>query len=146
MKRIHFVAIGLFLGVFPAANGQVTFEEEALVAGKEVVLTLSPPLKELIFTYRPNSSVAQTDTMSWDTPTQTYAWTPRKAGVVSIKGNDQSMNVSVRYAGVSTSGLLVMTGAAIILFGGVVLAFRTLFRDDADDGTIDMDPATLPDT
>jgi len=73
-------------------------------------------------------------------------WTPKKAGVYQLLAGSQSRNVSVRFSGMSWSGIGLMALAAALLFGGAGWAFRTLFRDGEEEQTIDYDPIHHPDT
>jgi hypothetical protein len=76
-----------------------------------------------------------------------FEWTPDRAGIVALNVPEQgSRNVSVRFQGVSTSGIVVMLVAGGLLFGGAAFAFRLLFKDEEEDGTMDIDLDHMPDT
>ncbi|MDX1667741.1 MAG: hypothetical protein R3350_10940 [Saprospiraceae bacterium] len=145
MNRIWIYAIVL---LFPAhlATGQIALSDEDPVAGEEVYLELPKPDSQVVLVYRPNSSLASTDTLVADSLRVRFAWRPTEAGVYTIRAGGQSRNVSVRFSGLSTSGILVMLIAGGILFGGVIFAFRILFRKEEKGGKIELDPSHQPDT
>ena len=127
---------------------QIELSPDEPVEGELVTVTLDKPARELIITYRPNSSVIRRDTLRADAPATAFTWTPEQAGVVALAAGDATRNVSVRFRGWSWGGILVMIFAAGILFGGATFAFRTMFRDEEEDSTMDYDSSPLrhPDT
>ena len=140
-------ALFLILCALPAlAFAQIRLSEEQPVQGQPVTVTLAQDDSMLIITYRPNSSVARTDTLHAGRPVTAFRWTPRKAGVVSLSTSTASRNVSVRFRGLSVTGILVMAVAATLLFGGAAFAFRILFKDEEEDETLDIDLDHFPDT
>ena len=140
----------LLMGLSAAAQG-ITLSNESPEVGEEIVITLPEATDSLRIVYRPSSSVTKTEYLTSPTPTAAYTWAAAQPGLVQLsyagrEGAAVSRNVSIRFAGVSASGLTIMLLAGTILFGGVVLAFRTLFRDEEEDGELDFDPEELPDT
>ncbi len=114
----------LLLGVAAPASAQYVAEDARLYIEQPVALTL--PGDTLVVTYRPNSSIARVDTL-----VGTRAWTPRQAGVVKLQApGGEAQSVSVRFDRTPASGLFVLIGAGLILFGGAGFAFRKLFEDD----------------
>jgi len=108
---------------------QINFSTEKPVQGEEITITLDEPTAQVVITYRPNSQVVTRDTIIAETPSNAFLWTPEKAGVVTVQAAGASRNVSVRFAGVSWSGIFTMVIAGTLLFGGATFAFRTLFSD-----------------
>ncbi|MEM6725439.1 MAG: hypothetical protein AAF598_15470 [Bacteroidota bacterium] len=131
------------------ANIELSAEKQRV--GEEVTINCSEAVASLVVEYRPGSAIVDTVLLVNDPPASSFSWVPKQAGVVALSytsegGSSVSRNVSVRFAGLSYSGILVMLAAGFALFGGATLAFRTLFQDEAEDGTIDFDPDVLPDT
>lgn len=118
--------------------------------GEKLTLTFDDEVDTLVVVYRPNAAVAKTDVIPISPASKTVEWSPENAGVVALSyaaaGNSATRNISVRFAGVSYPGIFVMILAGVVLFGGAITAFRTLFRDEEEDGTRDLDPSQLPDT
>lgn len=127
--KINTLLAFLLLFVLSPLSGQIQLSNEFPVKGEPVEITLEEPGDRIYFTYRPRSSVARTDSLSAEAPATRFNWTPRDAGVVTIRAGEASRNVSVRFGGISTSGLIVMLLAGGILFGGVGFAFRILFQE-----------------
>ncbi len=153
MKPIIIVLALLLLTAVPAVAQDITLSNESPEVGEAITVTLDEAVDTLRVVYRPNSSVARTEFVTSATPTSTFTWSAASAGLVQLsyagRGAEAapvSRNVSVRFAGLSVPGLAIMLLAGGILFGGVVLAFRTLFRDEEEDGTLDLEPEELPDT
>lgn len=135
------------MAILPSlAPAQISLSDKQPVQGEPVTITLAQPASELIVTYRPNSSVARMDTLRAEQPATAFLWTPRKAGVVSLSTATDSRNVSVRFQGLSGSGILVMIVAGTLLFGGAAFAFRILFKDEEEDETLDIELDHFPDT
>lgn len=117
--------LGVLL-VHPAA-AQYQFSTEKLYANQEVTVTVPTPLDSLIVTYRPNSSIPIEDRLLTNEQ-GSAAWTPRYPGVVALATPDgPTQNVSVRFLTTPWSGVVVLTLAGVILFGGIVVSFRKLF-------------------
>jgi hypothetical protein len=138
--------IYLLIGLPVLLSGQIELSAEPLVAGREATVRLGAPDSILIIAYRPNSSVVRRDTLRAAEPVAAFQWTPEKAGVVALSTSTDARNVSVRFRGFSWKGLTVMLLAGTILFGGVIFAFRVLFREEESGQSIDVDPASRPDT
>ncbi|MEM6726838.1 MAG: hypothetical protein AAF598_22560 [Bacteroidota bacterium] len=133
------------------AQATISLSNEVASVGLTTTIRCSDPVNELVVEYRPGSTIVDTVLLSSPTPTTSFDWTPEKAGVVALSysdasGNRVSKNVSVRFAGLSLSGILVMMAAGTVLFGGATVAFRTLFTDADEDGVLDFNPEQLPDT
>jgi len=136
----------LLLGSGATLEAQIDLSTEKPIEGEPVTVTLAEPAKEVIVTYRPNSQVIDRDTLRAEAASTTFTWTPATAGVVALKAGSASRNVSVRFAGISESGIATMMIAGIILFGGAAFAFRLLFKDEEEDGTRDLELDHMPDT
>ncbi len=80
----------------------------------------------IVITYRPNSNIEKKEVLKSNN--SIFEWIPKKEGVVSIKSSNETINVSVRYQNFSVSGLFVLLFAGTVLFGGVAIAFRVLFK------------------
>ena len=128
------------------AAAQFTLSDDTPVQGEPVTIELMEPAAMLILVYRPRSSVAERDTLRADAPTTTFQWVPEEAGVVSIVTPAGTKNVSVRYPGLSTSGLIVMVIAGGLLFGGAAFAFRLLFQEDGPAPPEELEVERRPDT
>lgn len=157
MKPLLAIAVIVVAFFAPArgASPSIQLSDESPVVGQAITVTLPVAVDTLTVTYRPNSSVATTEYVVNRPAASTFQWASRNPGLVELSYPDRSSasgparvkhNVSVRFAGVSVSGLAVMFGAGIILFGGAAFAFRTLFRDTAPGERPDLDPEQLPDT
>lgn len=148
MKNIILIA-SLVFWAGPSLAG-IDVSNPAPEVGEKLTLTFDAEVDTLTVVYRPNAAVAETEVIPITPAANTVAWTPKNAGVVALsysnEGNTVSKNISVRFEGVSYPGIIVMILAGLILFGGAISAFRTLFRDKEEDGTMDFDPDHLPDT
>ena len=146
--------ISLSIWAFPSLHAQITLSNMAPKVGEEITIDVGTPVDTLVITYRPNSSVVKTDYVVNNTPGTQFTWASKSAGIVNLSYTDRtggspttvSQGVSVRFNGLSAPGLIVMLLAGVILFGGATLAFRTLFRDAEEDGTLDLDPDKFADT
>ncbi len=127
MKKI-FLLLGL-LCWSTLLSAQINLSVEKPVQGQEVTISVDKPVERVLIIYRPNSQVVTRDTITAASPGTAFLWTPEKAGVVTIQTADDSRNVSVRFDGISWSGILTMAVAGTLLFGGATFAFRTLFND-----------------
>lgn len=143
-SKIILLLLPLLVPVFGSA--QISLSIEKPVEGENVTINLTKPQSELLITYRPNSAVVRRDTIKASSPSSVFVWTPEIAGVVKITAGSDSKNVSVHYARLSVRGFFVMIFAGLLLFGGAIFAFKTLFRDEEEDGTMDFDPDLKPDT
>lgn len=132
--------------------GSIDLSNDLPVAGESVRITTSEPVDSLRIVFRPNSSLSRTVWIVNDPAGTAFEWTPPDPGLVQLSylpesgGVAVTRNVSVRFQGLSVTGLIVMFLAGTILFGSVAIAFRTLFRDESEDGTPDFVPEELPDT
>jgi hypothetical protein len=136
----------LLLLSFAPAEARIRLNKETITSGEAVEILLDSAATQVTITYRPNSRLARTDTLRSEAGDIRFPWTPKRAGVVSISANGASKNISVRYNGLSVSGLIVMLVAFGMLFGGAAFSLRLLFKDQEEDGTLDLDPGRLPDT
>lgn len=146
MKHIFTTIFISLLSVGLLFANPIELSNEKPTVGEEVTVTLEAPSNKLLITYRPNSAVAKKDSIMLQAAGTSFNWTPKNPGVVSLAAGDKSRNVSVYFAGISWSGIFTMLLAGCILFGGIFYAFRLLFQDAAEDGTLDLDPSQLPDT
>jgi hypothetical protein len=83
-------------------------------------------------TSRPNSKVESTIVLGRTDADGRFAWTPEEAGITTLavrQGDEElaSLTISVRFKGIPILGLLVMLGAAGILFGGNSYSFAKTF-------------------
>lgn len=83
-------------------------------------------------TCRPNSAVETTVQLGTTDETGAFDWTPEHPGITTLsvregEGELASLTVSVEFAGIPIVGLLVMLGAAGILFGGNSYSFAKTF-------------------
>lgn len=119
------VLAALLLLPAPAAAQYVAGSDFAFV-DRPTTLARSGASDTLVVTYRPNSSIARVDTL-----VGAREWTPRQAGVVKLQApGGEAQSVSVRFDRTPVSGLFVLIGAGLILFGGAGFAFRKLLEDD----------------
>lgn len=88
-------------------------------------------------TYRPGSRVSRTDDLGKTAAAGTIEWTPRKAGIVTLRaiwtaadGSERSafINTSVRYDPAPVSGIVVLVIAGVVLLGGSVERICALLR------------------
>lgn len=129
------------------AMGQIELEPVKPTKGEVVMVSVDPPADSLLLVYRPNSAVAREEWLVSDQADGHFEWTPSDAGVVAMAAGGQVRNVSVRFAGVSESGIFVMVLAFCLLFGGASFAFRLLFSDpEAGKHTKELDVSHRPDT
>ena len=134
--------LALCLLATPGQAQSITLTPDLAVMGREATLHFGAPVDTLFVTYRPNSVVAQRDTIrigGFDS----VKWTPRKAGVVQISlPGGVSQNVSVRFTEPPMSGLMILIAAGLILFGGAILSMRALLSG----GKPLIMPEDMPDT
>lgn len=153
MRSALFTMLCLVM-IGPPAQATIEVSNVSPEVGERIQLNFPVPVDTLTVTYRPNSSVAKTEIIAIDPPATSVEWASQNPGLVELTYLDKrtnpatavSRNLSIRFAGLSGSGLFVMLLAGTVLFGGVVTAFRSLFRDEEETGTIDFDPEELPDT
>jgi len=135
------------LTISQSVTGQIELEPIKPTKGEVVSVTVDPPTDSLLLVYRPNSAVAREEWLISTEADGRFEWIPSDAGVVAMAAGGQVRNVSVRFAGVSTSGIFVMLMAFCLLFGGAFLSFRLLFSDpEAKQHTKELDVTHRPDT
>ncbi len=149
-RKSILLVLALCLTLLPL-RADIVLDPASPQVGEEVKLSFDVAVDTLVVSYRPNSAVVRRDTLVNAAADSQMSFKPDQAGVLALSYKDKdgkqvSQNVSVRFDGLSYSGLLVMILAGCLLFGGAILAFRTLFRDEEEDGTIDFDPEEVPDT
>lgn len=138
----------------PAARASIEVSKAMPTVGERVTLSFSVPVDTLKVTYRPNSSVAKTETLVNTPPATSMEWSSKEPGLVALSYVDRSgdspqtvsQSLSIRFDGLSGSGLAVMLLAGVILFGGATTAFRTLFQEQDEGHPDTFDPDELPDT
>ena len=134
--------VTLWLGVATTAAAQIEVSTEPLVAGQPVTLEFAEPTDTVTVTYRPNSQTSTSETFTLGGQ-RTLEWTPEHAGVVQVTTADATRNLSVRFTSLPGLGVLIMTLAGLILFGGATFAMTLLLRDGH---RIEIDPTQRPDT
>lgn len=122
-------AIGAALVVLLlAAEARAGLELEAppAVEGREVTIRLtdeSGPVRgrAVTATYYPGSAVPQVVELGETSAEGEVRWTPRHAGLVELAAGEVKSTVSVRFASMPVSALVVFLVAATLLWGGVAL-------------------------
>ncbi|MGB3542744.1 hypothetical protein [Rubrivirga sp.] len=138
---MRFLLLLALLATSAGAQDIVSITPEQPTRDEAVTVTFSEPVDSVTVTYRPGAVTATSETF---TPgSETFVFSPSKAGVVSVSGGDATQSLSVRYLGTPTAGLIVMILAGLILFGGAGMALRALL---ADGHRIEIDPTLFPDT
>ncbi len=85
--------------------------------------------------YRPNSQIAHVQTLPPAGSDGRVLWTPTYAGIATLEtpGEDgaglANLSVAVRFGAFPDLGVLVMTIAALLLFGGAGLGFYLLLTE-----------------
>jgi len=89
-------------------------------------------------TYRPGSTVSAEDSLGVTGADGRLAWMPENAGLVTLAaeipaapgGEAESVttNLSVKFHGIPTRGILVLLAAGFIFYGGVIQGFRRMTR------------------
>jgi hypothetical protein len=156
MNRIHLIYLAFLLLVMssPIARASIEVSKASPDVGERITLTFSVPVDTLTVTYRPNSSVSKTETLVNNPPVTSMEWASKEPGLVSLVYWDKSQespqrvnrSLSIRFDGISGSGIAVMLFAGIVLFGGAATAFRTLFQEQDEGHPNVFDPEELPDT
>lgn len=147
MKKLFLLLLAFCLITVMPAQAQIQLSTETPTEGEPITVTLDKPAEVLLVTYRPNSAVTHRDTFRIQPAASVFEWTPDRAGIVALRVPEQgSKNVSVRFQGLSASGIAVMAIAGALLFGGAAFAFRLLFKDEEEDGKLDIDLDHMPDT
>ncbi|WP_143473236.1 hypothetical protein [Flavilitoribacter nigricans] len=153
MRLIYLLLILLIAGS-PEARASIEVSNHSPEVGETITLTFSAPVDSLTVTYRPNSSVSKTEVLVNNPPATSMEWASKEPGLVSLSYLDRSggdaqsvrQDLSIRFEGLSGSGLAVMLFAGIILFGGATMAFRTLFQEQDEGRPEVFDPEEMPDT
>ena len=125
MTRLSLLALLL---AAPLAAAQPTFSPDVPVRGEPVTVTFEAPADQARVIYRPGSVAA--DTVVLPTSGAEVTFSPEQAGVVRVEAGDVSIPLSVRFPSAPLSGLFVMIGAGLILFGGAAFAMRALLASD----------------
>lgn len=156
MKKIELIYLLLLFLVIhtPIARASIEVSNQKPEVGERLTLTFPVPVDTLTVTYRPNSSVSKTEVVAINPPATSVEWASKEAGLVALAYMDKtqedpqrvSKNMSVRFQGVSGSGIVVMLFAGVVLFGGAATAFRTLFREQDEGRPNVFDPEEMPDT
>lgn len=93
---------------------------------------LPVPGAEVRVTYRPNSATVVIERLGATDPTGAVSWIPKDAGIVTIQvtsGKIQTIkNVAVRFGRFPLGGVLIISIAGLILFGGITISFILLFK------------------
>lgn len=106
-------------------KAQYIQDDEILTAGEMVIVSV-PSADTLIVTYRPGSSISETET--FPVAGGRFEWLPRQAGIASLSTpGGPSQTVSVRFSTFPFAGFIVLILAGGILFGGAILASISLF-------------------
>ena len=138
MRALLLIAVA-FVAAPVNAQDIVSVTPEQPTRGEPVTVTFSESVDSVTVTYRPGAITATADTF---TPgSETFEFSPERAGVVSVTSGDASQSLSVRFRGTPISGLLVMILAGLVLFGGAAVALRALLS-----GGDKIDPTLMPDT
>ena len=137
MKNLLSLCTLVLLSNITFANIQIS--PDILYKDQPATITTETPVDTIVITYRPNSQVSTIEYLSASAPATSFEWTPAQAGVVAIQAGGASTTVSVRFQGVSWSGIGIMVIAGFLLFGGATYAFRLLmYGKTPDDLSIDI--------
>ncbi len=122
----------LLMGASPSAMGQsakqsISIADKFPTVGRRTVITLGIPADKITFIYQPDSLVARKITLETNGRLKVN-WTPNKAGVVTIKAGNASRDVSVKFDGTPLGGVFMMLLAGLVLFGGVALCAKLIFK------------------
>ena len=99
MKNIVMCGISMLMAL--TCLGSITVDQEVLVRGTAMNISVDQATDTIKVTYRPNSQVEKIQYLTSPTPVKSFAWTPQNAGVVALNGKGESTTVSVRFPGVS---------------------------------------------
>ena len=131
--------LGLLLEIAGAQNSDYHIElaEEPPLKGSlnRIIFLkgdLPVPGAEVRVTYRPNSATVITQRLGATDSTGAVSWIPEDAGIVTIQvtsGKIQTIrNVAVRFGRFPLGGILIISIAGLILFGGMTISFILLFK------------------
>lgn len=85
--------------------------------------------------YRPNSEIAHVEALPPTDADGRVLWTPTDAGIATLEtpaadgAGPATLSVAVRFGSFPALGILVMTIAALLLFGGAGLGFYLLLTE-----------------
>ena len=123
-----------------AARAQYVEQDEILVAGQPVTLSLSEA-DTLMVTYRPGSSISHTEELR--AAGGQLEWTPAQAGIAALTTpGGPTQNVSIRFARLPVLGVIVLIVAGGLLFGGIAYASNKLFGREPTSAVVDHRPDT----
>ncbi len=126
----HFFFLLVALVAIPSARAQ--FIDGTVVPGGETLMIIAPPgaSDTLDVLYRPGATaLVSEELVIRDAGATSWSWQPQRAGVVRLSSGGMTQNVSVQYQAFPIGGMIVMLLAGLILFGGIVVAMRTLMSD-----------------
>ena len=119
-------------------EGIPTASDRFPIAGQQTVVSLSDGEPTGVsVTYRPSSLVSRVVELE-PSDDGVWSWTPDAAGLAELQvtydrdgaEHTATRTVSVGFASVVDSGVLVMVFAGLVLFGGAFVSIRALLRDD----------------
>lgn len=154
-RRLHkLLPLLVLLTIVTESRASIEPSNASPEVGERITLSFTVPVDTLTVVYRPNSSVSKTEILVNEPPMTMMEWASKEPGLVAMSYLDKSgdsparvsRNLSIRFAGISESGLVVMILAGIILFGGATIAFRTLFQEQDEGRPNVFDPDEVPDT
>ncbi len=122
----------LLVALFAISSAQAQFIDGTVVPGGETLTILAPPGANdtLDVLYRPGATaLVSEEIVLRNSSDASWTWQPQRAGVVRLRSAGITQNVSVRYQAFPVGGVIVMLLAGLVLFGGIVVAMRTLMRD-----------------
>jgi len=143
MNRVFILM--LFFSLISVTGSAINVSPDILFKDQKATINLSEASDTVTITYRPNSQVERVIQLTSPTAVKSFEWLPENAGVVAINTPAESTTVSVRFSGVSGSGIFIMLLAGLLLFGGATYAFRLLMYGKPVEA-IDIDPTKRADT
>lgn len=132
MRLLPFLLLAVLL---PASAAQpITVSPVKPVAGQEATIQFDAPVDSLFVIFRPGAAVDSRDTVFVGGRSELRRAFER-AGVVRLtairaSGERVSQNVSVRFREIPVRGILVLSLAGLILFGGAAFAMASLLREE----------------
>lgn len=131
-----FLAVGLVAMLTCSAGAAITTDPPVPVEGETATIRVTGEADAPVAgaavqaVYRPGSNVERAVEVGTTGADGTVAWTPDGAGLVALTAGEgdaaQSKNLSVRFRGLPLSGLIILLGAGIVLYGGIIRGFRSL--------------------
>ncbi len=137
------LAIGVLAALLAAAcaayGADLKLGDQFPVVGTPVTVTITdfdgePESVSLLATYRPNSKTEVPRSVGSFGADGTLVWTPLKAGITTLsatageKGEVANKKVAVRFEKPPASGIFILFLAGSVLFGGIALSFRRIFK------------------